>query len=168
MTKSEWSGWVQAIGSILAIWGAFRLSQRVVEREQRRALELVLNFGGSLIAVVTAISKLWDERGPQSITLVAGNAKGAGELGSSVPLHQVPAPLIPVVFGLRTLADETLELIQGIEAHKEPPHRDYVVQLLEHTQDQVSKLTPYLPKKDMLAWTSSAIAKAKGRLRGAS
>ena len=40
MTKAEWSGWVQALGSIAAIMGAFYLARYQYKRGREQALEL--------------------------------------------------------------------------------------------------------------------------------
>jgi len=41
LNSSEWASWVQAIGSITAIWGAFRISNKQVNKqdEERKLLE---------------------------------------------------------------------------------------------------------------------------------
>jgi len=39
LTNSAWAAWVQAIGSILAIWGAVRLTQRQIVAQANAALD---------------------------------------------------------------------------------------------------------------------------------
>ena len=40
LSSSELAGWVQAIGSIVAIWGAFQISNRQVERQELERIEV--------------------------------------------------------------------------------------------------------------------------------
>ncbi|MCF5170739.1 hypothetical protein [Pseudomonas canadensis] len=57
LTSSELASWVQAIGSIAAIWGAFAISNSQVERQIQQANQRALDKSNAYFAVVKCA---WD------------------------------------------------------------------------------------------------------------
>ncbi|MFC5519904.1 hypothetical protein [Polaromonas jejuensis] len=61
LTNSAWAAWVQAIGSILAIWGAVRLTQRQIDSQAAMALDAenraLKRSNDALLAVVDGAAK---------------------------------------------------------------------------------------------------------------
>ena len=61
MTKAEWSGWMQAIGAVLAILGAFYLSSRQERSDLKRAQKSAVLRVKAFVAAVNAVAKSLNE-----------------------------------------------------------------------------------------------------------
>ena len=65
LNKSEWAGWVQAIGSILAVVGAWLGIRYQLERSEQKRVEAILAVAEAGIERVELVARLMDEQDPQ-------------------------------------------------------------------------------------------------------
>ena len=151
MTKAEWSGWVQAAGSIVAIFAAYFLADQSYKRTKRDerdgALVLALEFGGAFLAVINGVLLTFDKNGPLRILDLKHTLREAAEMGLEVRAGVLPSHLIPSMFHLKTMAKELEEVFEHAEVDGTVPAREYFVTLLTQATASFKSFDPYSKKK---------------------
>lgn len=120
MTKTEWSGWMQAIGALLAIAVAFAIAnwQQIQSHKSdvKLAKALVRTFGGALVSLPMKLPRngtrsLWDVRLSRLLL--------EEELGrvASMPMHALNADQQLGFLALRLGALQALEAMKIAESN---------------------------------------------------
>lgn len=130
MTKAEWSGWMQAIGSVAAILCAVGVAAWQLRAEARRNRKVVLAlfrpFAGALIALPLKLPKdgsrsLWD------IRLTRLLLEGELRRFESIPLHALVGKEEMGFMAMRLGALQALEALKIVESAVEKSDTDLLV-----------------------------------------
>lgn len=125
MTKAEWSGWMQAIFSVIAIAAAGLFAYLPIEearrnaararQEGRRALvEVVAHLAGMLTGEIAAKATELDHRAGPRVYDVHPAAEPFADIASAakaIPLHELhEVAEVHLVFALRKLAQRAVDV----------------------------------------------------------
>ena len=145
MTKTEWSGWVQAIGAIAAVIGAYLVSEFAHRRDLRLKRETALRgcfeFGASLVAVVRAMLRN-HATAPMRVVDLKHNLSTSIELGREIRMGDLPGSLIAPAFQMRGIASELDQMIVDAEAEKGVPNLSYFELLLNQLTESYNRFEP--------------------------
>lgn len=166
MSKSEWSGWMQFLGAVLAIAVAFYIASNQLRVERRRdqdlAISLILPFASSLDIVSLKLTpdgtrSIWDMR------LIRIMLEAEIKRADSVPVNALSESGRHGLFMYRLLAMQFVEAFLMAEATPEnsfssstpaaedfPRVRkdayDFVQNLIQHSQNQILEAKMKLSK----------------------
>lgn len=107
MTKAEWSGWMQAIGAVVALAIAIYLPHRERLRSNREARVFVSAFAANLIGILVAVKKHVDTAGIRVVADSARlNTQALLTMAVDVRVTALPMSSLTAYMRLRTAAGE--------------------------------------------------------------
>lgn len=109
MTKSEWSGWMQAIFSVAAIFSSLGIAVWLVHIERNRFRKHAMqNAALFAINVSGAMAGLLNCETPEAVQSIHAILEDTVALGQSIRTEELPLDVVMAVNGLRNISRQAL------------------------------------------------------------
>lgn len=116
MTKTEWSGWMQAVFSVIAIGAAFIIplfvERRAVEQRKQNSLQYAASFAASVCGFVEGASKA---SSAAALIRIRAGLDSAWPMGELVRIESLPLDAIIAITSLKSIAHQARDFLSTIE-----------------------------------------------------
>lgn len=114
MTKAEWSGWMQAVGSVAAIGVAIWIPWNAQREQTRQARKQALAFAGQAVQSLGAAYQACKVVDATLASSQRAILESSLAIGMGVPLHLLASDVMSMVLTLRALLLDTLNRTQAM------------------------------------------------------
>lgn len=138
MTKSEWSGWMQAVGAVLAILGAFCLSKLQELNNVKRSKKSAILRVKAYVAAINSIAKSLNESeqfDELHINRLQAYLREVLSVGATIPAEVLNAKWLLAFESSRLIGTQLVVLCE--QSLKNPENLLEIMSLLAKYRDQL-------------------------------
>lgn len=145
MTKTEWSGWVQAIGSVAAIWCAVWIAGRQVRRARKEAAQHALIFVGLVRGPLEHLLKdpVSTSAGREMMLLAL---RAGTQVGEALELGLLPSHQVPHLVMVKLICEHVLEKLGGIDGTSEWERQLRIATIRGQCEDGIRRIDELLAR----------------------